>query len=102
MMSATHVRMARAALNWTLKDLEDRTGVNKNTISRYEAGAAILSDTLQRIEHVLKAEGVIFIDEDEDLGPGVRLRKGRTASGADNAKRQFRETKPKGSKKSKG
>ena len=75
MLSPTHVRMARAALNWTLKELEAKTGVNKNTISRYEAGAAILTDTLQRIERAFKAAGVIFIDEDDDHGPGNRLQK---------------------------
>jgi len=75
MLSATHVRMARAALNWTLKDLEAKTGVNKNTISRYEAGAAILTATLERIERAFKAEGVIFMDEDDDNGVGVRLPK---------------------------
>ena len=92
-MSPAHVRMARAGLNWTLKDLEIRTGVNKNTISRYEAGAAILSDTLQRIERVFKAEGVLFMEEDEGLGPGVRLPIGLTDVAVNRTKPRSRQTK---------
>jgi len=99
-MSPAHVRMARAGLNWTLQDLENRTGVNKNTLSRYEAGAAILSDTLQKIERVFKAEGVLFIDEDEHLGPGVRL--GMSTPGSSSGERQQnRATNTKRRKRSK-
>jgi transcriptional regulator with XRE-family HTH domain len=92
MMRPVHLRMARAALNWTLRDFEAKTGVNKNTISRYEAGGSILSDTLERIERVLKAEGIVFIDEDEQLGPGVRL--SRDARGSIPKSRKMK-TKPK-------
>jgi DNA-binding XRE family transcriptional regulator len=50
MMSRTQLRMARAALGWTLKDLAERAKVNLNTISRYEAGGSMLSNTLEKIE----------------------------------------------------
>lgn len=75
MISPLHVRMARAALRWSLSDLARRAQVNLNTISRYEAGKEILSGTLQRIESVLEEEGVIFFEEDDLFGPGVRLEK---------------------------
>ncbi len=97
MLSPTHVRMARAGLNWTLKDLESKTGVNKNTISRYEAGAAILTDTLQRIEKAFKAAGVIFIDEDDAHGPGVQLQKIKPEVGE---RRDLKEARPKRRSKS--
>lgn len=73
MIRPIHLRMARAALNWTLRDLETKAGVNKNTLSRYEAGREVLSGTLESIEKVFDDEGVIFIVEEGSLGPGVRL-----------------------------
>jgi transcriptional regulator with XRE-family HTH domain len=74
-MRPIHLRMARAALGWTLKDLADRAKVNLNTISRYEAGNEILSGTMHKIEGVLRSEGVVFVDEDEDFQPAIRVRK---------------------------
>jgi transcriptional regulator with XRE-family HTH domain len=102
MMSRIHLRMARAALDWTLKDLADRAQLNMNTISRYEGGGAMLSDTLERIEAVFRAEGIIFIDEDEEFGPGVRLRRGRDPGRSVANRGHFLEKKPKRSRKSNG
>jgi transcriptional regulator with XRE-family HTH domain len=75
MMRPVHLRMARAALGWTLKDLADKADVNLNTVSRYEAGFEILTGTMLKLEDVLRAEGVIFIDEDEEFLPAIRIRK---------------------------
>ena len=85
--------MARAALKWTLREFERKTGVNKNTISRYEAGGSILSDTLEKLEAVLKAEGVVFIDADDECGPGVRL--GQHQPGDDGKQKKKRKGKSK-------
>ena len=74
-MRPIHLRMARAALGWTLKELGDKAGVNMNTISRYEAGSEILSGTMEKIEVVLRGEGVIFLDEDADYYPAIRIHK---------------------------
>ena len=73
MMRPQHLRMARAGLGWTLKELADRAEVNLNTVSRYEAGREVLTGTVDRIERVLKAEGIIFLYEDAAHGPGIRL-----------------------------
>jgi len=73
MLSRVQLRMARAALNWSLRDLAERAGVNLNTISRYEAGGEMLTATLQKIENVLKAEGILLVEEDEHTGAGVRF-----------------------------
>jgi transcriptional regulator with XRE-family HTH domain len=67
--------MARAALNWTVRDLAEATGLHRNTITnieteRYAGDVA----TLAAIVSVLKRAGVEFIDENGG-GPGVRLRK---------------------------
>jgi transcriptional regulator with XRE-family HTH domain len=67
--------MARAALNWTVRDLAEATRLHRNTITnieteRYAGDVA----TLAAIVSVLKRAGVEFIDENGG-GPGVRLRK---------------------------
>jgi transcriptional regulator with XRE-family HTH domain len=67
--------MARAALNWTVRDLAAATGLHRNTITNIEVGRyAGDPDTLHLIREVLVREGVEFIDENGG-GPGVRLRK---------------------------
>jgi transcriptional regulator with XRE-family HTH domain len=67
--------MARAALNWTVRDLAEATGLHRNTITNIEVGRyAGDATTLATIEAALRRAGVEFIDENGG-GPGVRLRK---------------------------
>ncbi len=74
-VTSAQVRMARAALNWTVRDLAEATGLHRNTISNIEVGRyAGDQNTLDLIEKTLNAAGVEFIDENGG-GPGVRLRK---------------------------
>lgn len=75
MMGPIQLRMARAALGLTLKDLAERAGVNMNTVARYEAGQEILTGTMQKIEDVLRREGVVFVEEDDSFWPSIRVRK---------------------------
>jgi transcriptional regulator with XRE-family HTH domain len=71
------VRMARAALNWSLADLAEAAGVHRNTISNFETGRFGGSEqVLTAIRRALESAGVIFVEENGD-GPGVRLRKGK-------------------------
>ena len=78
-VTSAQVKMARAALNWTVRDLAEATGLHRNTINNVEVGRyAGDPATLQRIEKVLVAAGVEFIDENGG-GPGVRLRKRQRA-----------------------
>ena len=74
MMRPIHLRMARAALNWTVRELADRADVNKNTISRYESGQEIVSGALHKIEETLAAEGIVFFEKDKVFGTGVKLK----------------------------
>lgn len=75
-MTSAQVRMARAALNWTVRDLADATGLHRNTITNIEVGRyAGDAATLAAIKEVFAREGVLFIDENGG-GVGVRLRKG--------------------------
>jgi transcriptional regulator with XRE-family HTH domain len=57
------VRMARAALNWGVRDLAAKADVATNTISRYENGADMMAATLTKVVKVLEAEGIDFPDE---------------------------------------
>jgi len=67
--------MARAALNWTVRDLAEATGLHRNTVTNLEVGRyAGDPETLSNIKRVLEKAGVEFIDENGG-GPGVRLRK---------------------------
>ena len=67
--------MARAALNWTVRDLAEATGLHRNTITNIEVGRYVGDpETLALIKRVLVQEGVQFIDENGG-GAGVRLRR---------------------------
>jgi transcriptional regulator with XRE-family HTH domain len=74
-VTSAQVRMARAALNWTVRDLAEASQLHRNTITNIETGRyAGDAATLAAIAGVLKRAGVEFIDENGG-GPGVRLRK---------------------------
>jgi len=72
--------MARAALNWTVRDLAEATGLHRNTINNIEVGRyAGDPKSLEIIQRTLRVAGVEFIDENGG-GPGVRLRKAASES----------------------
>jgi transcriptional regulator with XRE-family HTH domain len=74
-VTSAQVRMARAALNWTVRELAEATRLHRNTITNIETGKyAGDAETLAAIELALRRAGVEFIDENGG-GPGVRLRK---------------------------
>jgi transcriptional regulator with XRE-family HTH domain len=74
-VTSAQVRMARAALNWTVRDLADASGLHRNTVNNLEVGRyAGDPKTLELIEQVLTKAGVQFIAENGG-GPGVRLKK---------------------------
>jgi transcriptional regulator with XRE-family HTH domain len=65
--------MARAALNWTVRDLAKATGLHRNTITNIEVGRYVGDPgTLASIQKVLASAGIEFIDENGG-GPGVRM-----------------------------
>jgi transcriptional regulator with XRE-family HTH domain len=69
--------MARAALNWSVRDLAEAAHIHRNTVSNIETGRyAGDAGTLAAIVGALKRAGVEFIDENGG-GPGVRLGKRR-------------------------
>ena len=74
MITPSQIRMARAALGWSVRDLGKRAGVSGNTVSRFENGSGAMVDTLVRMQTALESAGVVFIPADHTGGPGVRLR----------------------------
>ena len=76
-VTSAQLRMARAALNWTVRGLAEAAGVHRNTITNIELGRYLGDpDTLVKLEKVLAAAGVEFIEENGG-GPGVRLKNQR-------------------------
>lgn len=74
MLTREQLRMARAALNWSVRDLAVRAGVAANTVSRYENGSDAYGETLLKLQRTLEAAGLVFLNDD-GAGPGVRLEK---------------------------
>ncbi|WP_165190893.1 helix-turn-helix domain-containing protein [Caulobacter soli] len=75
MIAAPQIRMARAALGISVRELAERSGVADSTILRFETGrGGILAANLNRLQLALEEGGVIFISTDAGGGPGVRLR----------------------------
>jgi DNA-binding XRE family transcriptional regulator len=61
--------MARAALNWTVRDLAKATGLHRNTITNIEVGRyAGNQDSIALIESVFRKGGVEFLPQN-----GVRV-----------------------------
>ncbi len=71
-MRAEQLRMARAALKWSVRDLAGKSGITANTISRIENGSDAKVSTLDAIRAALESGGVEFTNGDQ---PGVRLRR---------------------------
>ncbi len=73
-VTSAQLRAARALLNWTVRDLADRSGVHRNTVTNMELDKASHGPTIATVIRTLEAAGVIFVAENGE-GPGVRLRK---------------------------
>ncbi len=77
MLKAGQIRAARALLRWSAAELAIRSGLSERTVQRMEAAEGVpagLSKNLELVQRTLEEAGIIFIDENEDAGPGIRLR----------------------------
>lgn len=73
MLMPVQVRMARAALRWSVRELAQAAGVADSTILRFETErGTILSSNLARIQETLEDEGVVFLPPAGSEGAGVR------------------------------
>ena len=74
-VTVSQLRMARAALNWTLSDLSEASSVSSRTIRRIESENGLEKATpanIKLIRETLEAAGIEFVGTAEE-GPGVRL-----------------------------
>lgn len=74
MVTSAQIRAARALLNWTVRDLAERAGVHRNTVTRAETDATGPGHATASIRAALEAAGVEFTNGDAQ---GVRLRLGK-------------------------
>jgi transcriptional regulator with XRE-family HTH domain len=79
MVSTVQLRMARAALGWSLRELAERAQVHKNTALRMEAGQPAPTASFRIIQRVLEDAGIEFLDPIEGVrGEGVAFKWGVT------------------------
>ncbi len=77
-MTACQIRMARAALRWTIAELAQQSGVSEKTIRRIEkvfgVPPSVTLDTMGRLHACFGRQGLTFLMEDGGPdGPGVRF-----------------------------
>jgi len=80
MLEPAQVRAARALLGWRQEDLSNAAGVGTATIQRIEKSQHPITgyiSTLVRIQAAFEHAGVLFTDEDEVGGFGVRMAKNK-------------------------
>lgn len=78
MIRAFQIQAARGLLGLSQTQLAKRAGIGLATLQRLElAGSEVRGSakTIWKLQRALESAGVIFIDQDEEHGPGVRLRK---------------------------
>lgn len=91
-ITGAQVRMARAAVGWSIADLAKAAGVGNSTVQVIEAAtdaaqvsesgvettrdyrAAAREESLGKVATALHAAGVTFLADDGKAGPGIRVR----------------------------
>ena len=75
MVTGEQIKMARAALGWSIEKLAEASSVGVRTINRMEAQSGFPNATqanLRLIRSTLEEAGIEFIGDAAE-GPGVRL-----------------------------
>jgi transcriptional regulator with XRE-family HTH domain len=78
MLDPAQIRAARALLGWRQEDLAKASGVGTATIQRMEKARGEISgyvSTLVRLQDAFEKAGILFIDDDEAGGYGLRFAK---------------------------
>ena len=74
-ISAEQSKAARALIGWSRRQLAEASQVSERTLIDFERGArAPHRRTLVDLRRALEEAGVVFIDQSEGSGPGVKLR----------------------------
>ena len=77
MIYPIQIRAARSLLGLSQEQLADQSQLGVVTVKRLEASGTEIrgsAQTMARLQRALEAAGIIFIDQDGERGPGVRLR----------------------------
>ena len=80
MLKSAQIRAARALLGWRQEDLSKASGVGTATVQRIEKSDRPITgyvSTIVRIQAAFEDAGVLFIDDDDTAGIGLRLTKKR-------------------------
>jgi hypothetical protein len=78
MRYAEQLRAGRALLDWSQDQLADLADVGVATIRRMEAQSGLIggsSRSVWALQAALERGGVVFLNDEDGLGPGVRLAK---------------------------
>ncbi len=78
MIISEQFRAARGLVGWSQSALAKASGLALSTIKRMEGDRGPLrssAENVLKVQQALENAGVAFIDESNELGPGVRLRK---------------------------
>jgi transcriptional regulator with XRE-family HTH domain len=59
-MNKTQLKMAKAALGWSAKDLAAAAGLGYATIARFEAGQSVDDDSVAKMRKALADAGADF------------------------------------------
>jgi predicted transcriptional regulator len=69
------LRAARALVGWSRDQLAAAAGVSAIAIKSFELGTTDPRvSTMMSLKSAVERGGVVFVDADERLGPGVRLK----------------------------
>ncbi len=77
MVNAAQMRAARGLVGWSQSKLAEASGLALSTIKRMEGDRGPLrssAENVLKVQQALEDAGVIFIDRNEEGGPGVRLK----------------------------
>lgn len=78
MIRPMQIQAARGLLGLSQTELAKRAAIGLATLQRLEAAGSNLrgsAQTIWKLQRALEAAGVVFIDQDDKQGPGVRLKK---------------------------
>ena len=75
MLTPQQLRAGRAFLGWTREEMSEKSGVPAITIKQFESGKTDPRlTTVHKLRRALERAGLIIIDQDDEAGPGLRLR----------------------------
>jgi transcriptional regulator with XRE-family HTH domain len=77
MITVEQLKAARSLLGWNQYRLAEASGLAIATIRRMEGDRGPLrssAENVLKVQRALEDAGVIFIDRNEEGGPGVRLK----------------------------